>query len=61
MPVWRIIDPAGGFILIDPFAAGQTTRIVLQANNGVIVEGTFTLTPIGFTEFSVTVVNLVVQ
>ncbi|WP_281018324.1 MULTISPECIES: hypothetical protein [unclassified Minwuia] len=61
VPVWRIIDPAGGFIFINPFVAAQTVRIVLQANNGVTVEGTFTLTPIGFTEFSVTVVNLVVQ
>ena len=61
VPVWRIIDPAGGFVFIHPFAAAQTVRIVLQANNGVIVEGTFTLVPIGFTEFSVTVVNLVVQ
>ncbi|MDF1730052.1 MAG: hypothetical protein P1U49_01025 [Minwuia sp.] len=61
VPIWRIIDPAGGFIFINPFVAAQTVRIVLQANNGVTVEGTFTLTPIGFTEFSVTVVNLVVQ
>lgn len=61
VPVWRIIDPAGGFVFINPFVAAQTVRIVLQANNGVIVEGTFTLVPIGFTEFSVTVVNLVVQ
>lgn len=61
VPVWRIIDPAGGFVFINPFVAAQTVRIDLQANNGVIVEGTFTLVPIGFTEFSVTVVNLVVQ
>ncbi len=61
VPVWRIIDPVGGAVSINPLVAAQTVRIVLQANNGVIVEGTFTLTPIGFTEFSVTVVNLVVQ
>lgn len=61
VPIWRIIDPAAGFVQINGFVAAQTIRIVLQANNGVIIEGTFTLTPIGFTEFSVTVVNLVVQ
>lgn len=61
VPVWRIIDPAGGAVSINPLVAAQTVRIVLQANNGVIVEGTFTITPIGFTEFSVIVVNLVVQ
>lgn len=61
VPIWRIIDPAAGFVQINAFVAAQTIRIVLQANNGVIIEGTFTLTPIGFTEFSVTVVNLVVQ
>ncbi|MDF1722558.1 MAG: hypothetical protein P1U65_17935 [Minwuia sp.] len=61
VPIWRLIDPAGGAVSISPFVAAQTVRILLQANNGVIVEGTFTLTPIGITEFSVTVINLVVQ
>lgn len=61
VPIWRVIDPAGGALSVSPFVAAQTVRILLQANNGVIVEGTFTLTPIGITEFSVTVVNLVVQ
>lgn len=61
VPIWRVIDPAGGGLSVSPFVAAQTVRILLQANNGVIVEGTFTLTPIGITEFSVTVVNLVVQ
>lgn len=58
VPVWTIIDPAAGFVNIDPFIAAQSIQITLQANNGVTIRGTFTLTPIGITEFSVTVVNL---
>lgn len=56
--VWTIIDPAGGVVNINPFVAAQSIQITLQANNGVTVRGTFTLTPIGANDFSVLVVNL---